>query len=145
MPIIKPAPITFVLISCSKTKLSRPAIARELYTGQLFKKAVAWAERHNYQWFVVSALHGLLTPTQEVQPYDFTIKELRKREREGWAHQTVASQLTRYASPGSRAYLIMPEIYRRYIQTELSREAITYENPVEGLGIGQQMKWLIRH
>jgi hypothetical protein len=143
MPIVRPDPITFVLISCSKTKLSTPAKARELYTGQLFKKAVAWAERHNYEWFVVSALHGLLTPDEQVTPYNFTIKELRKREREGWAHRTVAAQLTRYASPGSHAYLILPQLYRTHIEHELNLAAITYENPLTSLGIGQQMQWLM--
>ena len=145
MPIVRPDPITFVLISCSKTKLSTPAIARELYTGQLFKKAVAWAERHQYRWFIVSALHGLVTPDQELDPYNFTIKDWRKRERESWAHQAIAGQLTRYASPGSHALLILPQSYRLCIQEELNRAAFTYENPVAGLAIGQQMQWLDSH
>ena len=145
MPIVRPDPITFVLISCSKTKLSTPAIARGLYTGQLFRKAVAWAERHNYKWFVVSALHGLLSPNEQVAPYNFTIKELRKREREGWAHRTVAAQLTKYASPGSHSILILPQLYRMDIQAELTRAGITHENPVAGLGIAQQMHWLDNH
>ena len=49
------APTDFVLISCSKSKLKERAPARELYTGTLFQKAVAWAERHDYEWFVISA------------------------------------------------------------------------------------------
>jgi hypothetical protein len=59
--------------------------------------------------------------------------------------RAIAGQLATFASTGSHAFLIMPELYRRYIQTELNREAITYENPVKGMGIGQQMKWLMRH
>lgn len=141
-PIVKPDPIIFVLISCSKSKLATEAPARELYTGQLFKKAVAWAERHKYPWFVISALHGLVTPDQTLQPYNFTIKELRKRERESWAYHAISCQLTKYASSGSHAFLIMPEVYRLHIQTTLREVGITYENPVEGMGIGQQMKWL---
>jgi cytoplasmic iron level regulating protein YaaA (DUF328/UPF0246 family) len=141
MAIVRPDPITFVLISRSKTKLSTPAKARELYTGQLFKKAVAWAQRHDYQWFIVSALHGLVTPDQQLDPYNFTIKDRRNRERESWAHQT-AAQLTKYASPGSRAFLILPAPYRTHIEKELSIAAITYENPLVGLAIGQQMHWL---
>jgi hypothetical protein len=38
----------------------------------------------------------------------------------------------------------MPELYRRYIQTTLRERGITYQNPVEGMAIGQQMKWLMR-
>src|SRR5215203_6935079 len=49
------APANIVRISCSKSKLTERAPARELYTGTLFKKAVAWAERHGYEWFVISA------------------------------------------------------------------------------------------
>jgi hypothetical protein len=143
MPIVKPDPITFVLISCSKTKLATKAPARELYTGQLFKKAVAWAERHGYQWFIISAVHGLVTPDQELQSYNFTLKERRgAREREGWAHRAIAHELAKNASTGSHAFLIMPQLYRTYIQTELQRESITYENPVAGLAIGEQMHWL---
>ena len=141
IPIVKPDPLIFVLISCSKSKLATEAPARELYTGQLFKKSVAWAERHEHPWFIISALHGLITPDQTLQPYDFTIKELRKREREGWAYRA-SRQLSKYAARGSHAFLIMPALYRWHIQTNLRESGITYENPVEGMGIGQQMRWL---
>lgn len=135
-------PIRFALISCSKSKLNTEAPARDLYTGQLFRKAVSWAERHDLQWFVVSALHGLLTPDHTVAPYNYTIKDKRRREREQWAHQLVAGELTRYASKHSHAILILPELYRRFIEVELFQNKITYENPLAGLGIGQQLKWL---
>jgi len=143
MLINKPDPIIFVLISCSKSKLPTKARARELYTGSLFQKAVAWAERHQKPWFIVSALHGLVTPDQELQPYDFTLKQLRLREREAWGQRTI-NDLDKYASSGSQAILIMPELYRRHIQTALHQRNITYENPVEGMKIGQQMSWLMR-
>lgn len=142
MPIVKPDPINFVLISCSKSKLATKAPARDLYTGSLFQKAVAWAERHQHPWFIVSALYGLVTPDQELQPYDFTLKQLRAREREAWGQRAV-SELGKYASSGSHAVLIMPELYRRHIQTALLQRDITYENPVEGMKIGQQMRWLM--
>jgi hypothetical protein len=143
MPINKPDPIIFVLISCSKSKLATKARARELYTGSLFQKAVAWAERRQKPWFIVSALHGLVTPDHELQPYDFTLKQLRPREREAWGQRAI-SDLDKYASSGSHAILIMPELYRRHIQTALLQRGITYENPVEGMKIGQQMSWLMR-
>jgi uncharacterized protein DUF6884 len=136
-------PATVVLISCSKSKLDKKAAARELYTGQLFKKAVAWAERHGYQWFVISALHGLVTPNQTIAPYDYSLKDRRgSRERQSWAHRTIRGQLTTHVSKASHAILIMPELYRRYIQPELDRESITYTNPLQRLAIGKQMRWL---
>jgi len=35
----------------------------------------------------------------------------------------------------------MPQLYRRYIETELRKESITFHNPIEHLAIGQQIKW----
>ena len=145
-PQLAKPPSTIVLISCSKSKLARPAPARELYTGQLFKKAVAWAERQGHQWFVISALHGLVTPSQTIAPYDYSLKDRRgSRERESWAHLAISSQLTIHVSKGSHAFLIMPELYRRFIQPQLARNSITYTNPLQQLAIGKQMCWLDRN
>ena len=139
-------PTTIVLISCSKSKLDIPAPARELYTGQLFKKAVAWAERQGLQWFVISALHGLVAPDQSIAPYNYSLKDRRgSREREFWAHHTIRALLPNHSPKGSRAILIMPELYRRFIQPELDRASITYSNPLQRLSIGKQMQWLDRH
>jgi cytoplasmic iron level regulating protein YaaA (DUF328/UPF0246 family) len=74
-----------VLISCSKSKLAKKAPARDLYTGTLFRKAVSWSEEQGFTWYVVSALYGLVHPNHSLEPYDFTLKQLRARERESWA------------------------------------------------------------
>jgi len=139
---IKP-PTTIVLISCSKSKLDKPAPARELYTGQLFKKAVAWTERQGHQWFVISALHGLVAPNQSIASYNYSLKDRRgSRERESWAHLAIRALSPIHLPRGSRAILIMPELYRRFIQPELDRASITYSNPLQRLAIGKQMQWL---
>ena len=135
-------PSTVVLISCSKSKLAKKASARDLYTGRLFRKAVSWAEKQGYNWYVVSALYGLVHPDHSLDSYDFTLKQLRVRERESWAHIVVAAELTKHVSKGSHAILIMPQLYRRYIEAELRKASITFENPIEHLAIGQQIKWL---
>lgn len=136
-------PTTIVLIGCSKSKLDAPAPARELYTGQLFKKAVAWTERQGHQWFVISALHGLVAPNQPISPYNYSLKDRRgSRERESWAHQIICALVPNHLPKGSRAILIMPELYRRFIQPELDRASINYSNSLQGLSIGKQMQWL---
>lgn len=134
-------PSTVVLISCSKSKLTKKAPARHLYTGRLFRKAVAWAESEGYKWYVVSALHGLVDPDRPLEPYDFTLKQLSVRERESWAH-LVTAELTKYISKGSHAILLMPQLYRRHIELELRQASISFENPVEHMAIGQQINWL---
>jgi len=137
------APTDFVLISCSKPKLTERAAVRELYTGRLFQKAFAWAERHGYEWFVISALHGLLTPDQTIAPYDYSLKQRPgSRERESWAYLAISADLTKHVAKGSHAFLIMPELYRRYIQHELDPQSIRHTNPLQHLAIGEQMRWL---
>ena len=43
--------------TCCRNSSVRAARTRALHRT-LFKKAVAWAERHGYEWFVISALHS---------------------------------------------------------------------------------------
>jgi hypothetical protein len=47
-----------VLVACGKSKRPEACPARELYTGTLFRKARAWAERHGDAWAILSARHG---------------------------------------------------------------------------------------
>jgi len=80
-----------------------------------------------------------------LNPTTLRLNNLRHRERETWAHLVVAAELTKFLSQGSHAILIMPQLYRRYIETELMKASITFENPLEHLAIGQQIKWLTKH
>jgi len=100
-------------------------------------------QRHGYEWFVISALHGLVTPNQTIAPYNYSLKQRRgARERESWAYLAISAHLTNHVAKGSHAFLIMPELYRRYIQHELDRQSIRYTNPLQHLAIGEQMRWL---
>ena len=62
------------LIACSATKLDHAAPARELYTGQAFRFAMAAAADGDA--LILSALHGLVHPSQVIEPYNVTLSEL---------------------------------------------------------------------
>lgn len=85
-----PAPI-FTLIGCGARKLPHPAPARDLYTGSLFRAARGYAEATGRPWAIASALHGVLLPDQEVEPYDVRLPT-REAERDAWGER-VAAQL----------------------------------------------------
>jgi hypothetical protein len=55
--------------------------------------ALAFAERHADEVFVLSALHGLLDIDDEIRPYDFAMHERWKDEQEQWASQVAAALL----------------------------------------------------
>lgn len=71
------------LVGCSGTKLDRPAPARELYAGNLFKLSVRWVERRPFDaWAILSAKHGLVLPDEVIEPYDVM---LDGRRLKAWA------------------------------------------------------------
>lgn len=86
------------LIGCSKRKLDRAAPARELYQGDLFRLSRAWLEEgpgggpRVDAWAILSAKHGVLVPTDEVEPYDLALGDLGDKERRAW-RERVAAQL----------------------------------------------------
>lgn len=69
------------LVACLKTKLEKPAPARDLYQSPLFQKASAYCERTYDRWFILSAKYGLLDPKFVIEPYDLSLKSMTREER----------------------------------------------------------------
>ena len=60
-----------VLVSCGASKASTAQPAARLYQGGHFKCAYAWAQSmHPEHLFILSALHGLVTPDTVIDPYN---------------------------------------------------------------------------
>lgn len=77
------------LVGCVKTKLDRRVPAKDLYTSPLFRGRRAFVEASCEQWFILSAKHGLLSPAEEVEPYDETLKAGSPQERRAWAERVL--------------------------------------------------------
>lgn len=58
------------LVGCGKSKRPTASPARDLYTGNLFRLALAYALARCDVVYVVSALHGLLPLDRVIEPYD---------------------------------------------------------------------------
>ena len=58
------------LVSCSAIKAAQTEKARDLYRSPLFKKALAYAERHFDEVRILSAKHGVVHPDERIDPYD---------------------------------------------------------------------------
>src|SRR5690554_4133484 len=95
-----------ILIGCSKTKLPYKRDPKrggrltpiELYSGDLFRKRVAYAEREGCEWAVLSAAFGLWPSHVERNPttgmsvgevYDVKMSDLSAADRAAW-HASVA-------------------------------------------------------
>jgi hypothetical protein len=168
---------TFVLVGCGKAKADEPRPAKDLYTSTYFAKKrelaealTAWAgESQSSAWGVLSAEHGIIPNSIEIEPYDTTIDDLDEDELDAWADR-VRSGLTSWLnwpfrsdndpreSPCGRLVVLAGESYIRPLE---ARDAFkgTVKPDLTGApglpcvpefpfrqhdlgGIGEQMAWL---
>lgn len=128
-----------ILIGCGKSKQSKAAPARELYTGSLFRAARDYAEGTGQPWAIVSAKYGLILPSQVIAPYEFRLSQLGPEGRAQWA-ELVVQQLLEWHSP-AKVVLLMGTEYATPLAKELSWRGIKSAQPLVGLGLGKRLQW----
>lgn len=128
------------LVGCGKGKLAYPAPARDLYTGELFRRASAYCASSYDAWYVLSALHGLVHPDDVLAPYDATLVGAKPKDAARWAERVVG-QLRSRGHLGDELVLHAGDAYRR----PLGRRGLRLQAPLAGLGIGEQLAWYGRH
>ncbi len=144
---------TLCLVGCSKTKLLHAAPAQDLYTSPLFRLGRAWAEQHADHWAILSARYGVLLPDRVIEPYDTTIAEhspygrarLSPAEYATWLYASVQAWRCRYATGPTQGPRLIVLAGREYWAPLVERSLpLAVELPLEGLGIGERLKWLRR-
>ena len=119
------------LIACSGAKLGHAAPAAELYQGQAFKLAMQAAERAGADVIILSALHGPVSPTRQLQPYNRALTDMSTHQRRVWAAMT-KQQLQQHKG---RSITVLAG--KHYAAAVESWPNVT--RPLAGLGIGQQL------
>ncbi len=133
-------------VSCSVQKAQETAPAGELYTSPLFRKAKAWALANSDEWWILSGLHGLVDPAEELEPYDHRIATdyhgahawgkriqaslagvLVDRDRSQWPSQVVILAGRDYVGPILK-------------WTAITRVAQVF-HPLHGLAVGERLAW----
>lgn len=130
-----------VVVACSAGKVKLPkgkkVPAKDLYTSDLFKKARGYAERYGDGWVILSAAHGLVSPNQLLGDYNV---RLRRGGDQAWA-AIVDHQLKQAFDPATTKFVVLASAdYRKHLFEPGS--GLTYTEPMKGLGIGSQKKWL---
>lgn len=126
---------TVGLVACGKRKQPTAAPAQDLYTGSLFRKASAYARATYDQWFILSAKHGLLLPAQWIEPYDLSLRDLPRNQRQAWA-ESVLDELETLGLSEAIYCLHAGDLYSEFLVSRLD-----VERPLVGLGIGKQLAW----
>ncbi len=130
---------TVVLISCVKKKVPYRAEAKDLYVSPFFKLNLRYARSLNPDAiFVLSAQHYLVGLEEELEPYERTLNRMPSERVKQWA-DSVLVQLSKVADlQNDRFVFLAGERYRKYLIPHLPN----HEVPLQGLGIGKQMRFL---
>lgn len=134
------------LVGCVKSKQPLPARARDLYVSPLFRGRREWVERTCDQWFILSALHGLVAPDEVLAPYDRTLNAASTGERTLWARRVIASLEDRLGNLGGHEFEIHAGAnYRDFgLVATLQARGVTVTIPAAGLGQGKQLAFYAR-
>lgn len=130
-----------VFVSCVSKKSSNVREARLIYESSWFLKTRTLVEAMNWRWFILSAEHGLLEPSTEIQPYDRTLNTMSRPERIRWANQVIDQFETIQPSP-TKITVFAGSRYREFIIPRLEERGVEISIPMEGLRIGEQLRWL---
>ena len=129
------------LVSCVSKKRSAPALARDLYTSDWFNKARAYVAKMGQPWFVLSAKYGLVHPDEVIAPYDLTLNTMSVANRRQWASR-VLTQLGPHLDGIGTVVFLAGQHYREFLEPSLRSRGLVVSVPMEGLKIGEQLRWL---
>ncbi len=131
-----------VLVGCVKSKLDRPAPARDLYTSALFRKERAYAEATGVPWYVLSAEYGLVEPSQVIEPYELHLASTSRAYRATWGEQVVEDLASKLGDlSGKHVEVHAGAAYLDTIRGGLAVAGATVIEPLAGLTMGERLAW----
>jgi len=130
-----------VILSCTKSKTDHRAPAQELYSASpMFKKTLEYGKSlEPDKMFILSAKHHLVPLNKELDPYDKTLKEIPKDEKEKWGEETMKQMKSAGLDLNKDKFIFLTggeylKPFRNYIAN--------LETPMEGRRLGERLKWL---
>lgn len=139
-------PFRISVVSCSARKLDHMAPARELYSSDLFRKSLAFAEASSDLVVIASAKLGLVMPDDLIEPYDLRLAALSEAERAVWAERVVwvlVSMLSKsQAARGVELQILAGYAYAEPLRVAAEARGWVCRFPLAGLGIGARRRWL---
>ena len=132
-----------VLLSCTKSKLDKPAPAQELYSASpMFQKTLEYGKSLKPdKMYILSAKHHLVPLTKELAPYDKTLKDMPKDEKDTWGEETLKQMKSVGINPQNNKFIFLTgSEYMKPLTKHIPEENI--EKPMEGGRMGERLKWL---
>ena len=132
-----------VLLSCTKSKTKHAAPAQELYSASpMFQKTLEYGKSLKPdKMYILSAKHHLVPLTKTLEPYDKSLKEMPKDEKEKWGEETIKQMKSAGINPEKDTFVFLTgseymKPFNQYIPDS------NIEKPMEGKRFGERLKWL---
>lgn len=105
------------LIGCVKSKRRIRCKARDMYISTLFRARYRYAQKLGKKIYIISAKYGLLSPDDEIEPYDMTLKEMSSKQRRYWAAKVVAKlESIEHVGRGGEIIILAGKEYREWLE-----------------------------
>jgi hypothetical protein len=134
---------TIVLLSCTKSKTPYEAPAQELYSASpMFQKTLEYGKTLKPdKMYILSAKHHLVNLNQKLKPYDLTLKDFNKEEKEKWGEEVYREMKQRGIDPNKNKFIFLAG--NEYIKPLLKYiPESNIETPMGGKRFGERLKWL---
>ncbi len=142
--------ITYV-VPCSRQKLDRPAPARELYVGKMFRHTFVNAERSAAadtaagcgpaRVLILSGKYGLIDPDTVIEPYDLKMGAPGSITVETLAEQALEHGIDWGPFRPTEVYALLPKEYFRRLDAALRTHDVYVQDVYEGTAsIGEQRR-----
>lgn len=132
-----------VLLSCTKSKTKHAAPAQELYSASpMFQKTLEYGKSLKPdKMYILSAKHHLVPLTKKLEPYDKTLKEMPKDEKEKWGEETIKQMKSSGINPEKDHFIFLTgSEYMKPLAKYIPNGNV--EKPMEGKRFGERLKWL---
>ena len=128
-----------ILISCASKKLAYKSKAEDLYIITLFRLSFAYAKKLKPdKIFILSAKYGLLNLNDEIATYNETLNNKPVSDIKMWAKKVVTDLGKMVNLKNDMFVFFAGKKYREHILPHIKY----YKTPLEGLRIGEQLKFL---
>ncbi len=136
------------LIGCTKSKLPHRSKAEDLYSpSAMFRGRRTYVQRSCDTWFILSAEHGVLSPSEELEPYDVTLVGQPQAVKRQWSRRVV-TQLGQAIDDLSRATFEIhagKDYWGYGLADSLRAAGAIVEIPTEGMPQGMQLRFYRDH
>lgn len=135
--------MNIVFLSCTKSKLPYKSKAKDLYSeSPMFSKTLQYGQSLKPdKMFILSAKHHLVDLDQVLEPYDLTLKDFKKEEREIWANKVISQLNNKGININKNKFIFLAgSAYIKPLSNLIPEQNII--DPMNGLKMGERLQWL---